>query len=392
MKKLLLATLVSAASIGAAQAADVSVYGRLNVSVDSVKNDLIRDRAITLDSNASRFGVKGGDRLNSLDSERILSVVYGIEWGVGAGGATSNTSTDAGGTTTADLSPRNRFIGLDYSDVGAIKFGRLDTNLKVLQEINPAGGIDIFNDYVNGKLDMAQVLTGENRIDNVISLESAKINLGEKAGGLQVNFMIAPSEKTVAKGTTGILNAANATSTSVYYTNKDVGLYTGFAYDVNMNSTWAAIGASRLTETLRWVGSVDLGKMAGVTGLTVNAQVQKSEVARFVSTATTAAPEETSYLVSAIYKFPESVVDGLSAKLQYQTATTKHVNNSITALDVDIDQLGAGLDYAFTTKTKVYGFVAQRTTANENNPIFAANGVDREYKYVALGLGLDHKF
>ena len=390
MKKLLLATLVSAVSISAVQAADVSVYGRLNVSTDYIKNDLVRNKAFTLDSNASRFGIKGGDRLNSIESERILSVVYGIEWGVGAGGATLNTSTDAGSTTTADLSSRNRFLGLEYSDVGTIRFGRLDTNLKMLQDINPAGGADVFNDYVNGKLDMAQVLTGENRIDNVISLETAKINLG--AGALQVNFMIAPSEKTIATGSTAILAGANPTSTSIYYTNKDVGLYTGFAYDTNMNGTWAAIGASRLSETLRWVGVADLGKMLGATGLTVNAMVQKAEEARFNTTATTAPLEEATYLVSAVYKFPATIVDGLSAKIQYQTATTKHVGNLKTALDVDIDQLGAGVDYAFSSKTKVYGFVAQRTTANKNNPLIALNGVDQDYKYVATGLGLEHKF
>jgi hypothetical protein len=59
---------------------------------------------------------------------------------------------------------------------------------------------------------------------------------------------------------------------------------------------------------------------------------------------------------------------------------------------VKIDQLGADIDYAFSAKTKVYGFVAQRSIKNPNNPVSATNGYDQDYKYTAFGLGMEQKF
>jgi len=404
MKKLLLATLVSAASIAAAHADGPTLYGKINASVDNVNSDLNSKSTTTVDSNASRFGIKGSEKLTDQ-----LSAIYGIEWGVVIDHSSANTSTDvpaSGGTT--DLNARNRFIGLQYDGVGAIKVGRLDTNFKTLQGVNPSTGIDIFDDYVNGNLDMTQTLTGENRDDNVISFESAKFETG--FGALAANFQINPSEKTVAEGSAG-KTGVTATSTSVLFTNKDLGLYTGLAYDTNQTDVWNAtstfnkstiagtkitLASSTLqkssTNAFRWVGSADLGKLAGVDGVTLNALFQQSKQTNLA--AGTVAPKENAYLVSAVYKFPASILDGLSAKVQWQSATTSDLGTGVS--DVKIDQLGADLDYAFSAKTKVYGFVAQRTIKNPNNPdassAFAANGYDKNYKYTAFGVGLEQKF
>jgi predicted porin len=404
MKKLLLATLVSAVSIAAAHADGPTLYGKINASVDSVNSDLNTKSSTTVDSNASRFGIKGSESLND-----NLTAIYGIEWGVVIDHSSANTSTDvpaSGGTT--DLNARNRFIGLQYKDIGALKIGRLDTNFKTLQNINPAQGVDIFDDYVNGNLDMTQTVTGENRIDNVISLESAKFQTG--IGALSANIMIAPSEKTVTEGTTG-KTGSTATSSSVLFTNNDVGVYTGFAYDSNMVDVWNAtstfnkstlvgtkltLASSALskptTNAFRWVGSADLGKLVGAEGLTFNAMAQQSKQTNLASGVQS--PKETAYLVSAIYKFPASILDGLSAKVQWESATTSDLGTNVS--DVKIDQLGADIDYAFSAKTKVYGFVAQRTIKNPNNPdsssVLAANGYDKNYKYAAFGVGIEQKF
>ncbi|GAC1604600.1 MAG: hypothetical protein NVS3B3_00920 [Aquirhabdus sp.] len=212
-----------------------------------------------------------------------------------------------------------------------------------------------------------------------------------------------PSEKSVAAGSTGT-TGVTATSTSVLFTNKDVGLYTGVAYDSNMTDVWNAsstfnpktfakspLSLKNTTNAFRWIGSADLGKMAGVDGVTLNALVQQSKVTNLVGGV---APKETAYLLSAIYKFPASILDGLSAKIQWQSATTKNLGTGVSA--VKIDQLGADLDYAFSAKTKVFGFIAQRSMKNPNNPdagtLLAANGYDKNYKYKVVGLGLEQKF
>ncbi len=399
MKKLLLATLVSAASIAAAHADGPTVYGKINVSVDDIKNDLNTARAVTVDSNASRFGIKGSEKLTD-----NLSAVYGIEWGVVIDHSSANTSTDtpsSGGTT--ELNARNRFIGLQYEGIGAIKVGRLDTNFKTLQGVNPNTGVDIFDDYVNGNLDMTQTLAGENRDDNVISFESAKFETG--FGALAANFQIMPSEKTVPEGTAG-KTGVTATSSSVLFTNKDVGIYTGIAYDSNQTDVWNASNtfyvapkapsttptSSALqkptTNSFRWVGSADLGKLVGADGVTLNALVQQSKATNLASGAL--APKESAYLLSAVYKFPASIADGLSAKLQWQSATTSDLGANLS--DVKIDQIGADVDYAFSAKTKVFGFVAQRTIKNPNNPVSATNGYDQNYKFTAFGVGMEQKF
>lgn len=394
MKKILLTTLISAVSMGFAHADGPTLYGKLNVSVSDINNDLNANRDVSVDSNASRFGIKGSEKLTD-----HLSAIYLIEWGVSIDHSTNNTNTDAAPSgTTTDLTARNRFIGLQYDGIGLLKVGRLDTNVKTLQYINPAQGVDILDDGINGNLDMTQTFAGENRIDNVVSFESAKFDTG--FGALQANFLISPSEKTVQEGATG-KTGATVSSTSVIFTNPKVGIYTGLAYDSNVTSIWNATGTSYnikntaipadskfVSNTFRWVGSADLGKLLGADGVTVNGLVQQSKETNLASGTLT--PKETAYLLSAIYKFPASIADGLSAKLQWQNSTTSDLN--VGASDIKIDQIGADLDYAFSAKTKVYGFVAQRTIKNPNNPSYASNGYDQNYKFTAFGVGMEQKF
>lgn len=373
MKKLLLATLVSALSIGAAQADGPTVYGKLNVSVDSVKDSLIKGNTTKVDSNASRFGIKGNEKLTD-----NLSAIYGIEWEVSVDG---NSGTD--------LNQRNRFIGLQYDGVGALKLGKLDTYLKTSQN-----GIDIFDDLVDGNLDAKKTFAGEDRLNNVIALESAKFNL-DGFGAVQANVLVAPGEKTVKTGATTAKGVNSTVSASGIYTNKDLGLYTALAYTHNAPLTLAAISTYKTAPVLpttatslnivRWVGSVDLTQ-AGVEGVSLNALVQQAKFANedgFVK-----APKETSFLVSGVYKLPASIVEGVSLKAQYQQSTT----DTGAAEDIKIQQFGGVVDYAYSAKTKVYGFYAKRNHKNPNNKVVSTDGKDQDYSYAVLGLGLEQKF
>lgn len=379
MKKLLLATLVSTLSIGAVHAEGPTVYGKINVSVDSIKDDLNKGNVTKVDSNASRFGIKGNEKLT--DS---LSAIYGIEWEVSVDG---NSGTELG--------QRNRFIGLQYDGVGALKLGKLDTYLKTAQN-----GIDIFDDLVDGNLDAKKTFAGEDRLNNVIALESAKFNL-DGFGTLQANLLVAPGEKVKTNPTVTpavVSTDANSTvSASGIYTNKDLGLYTALAYTHNAPVTLAATSTFNPTKTLpataalnivRWVGSVDLTK-AGIEGVSLNALVQQAKGAEDKVFVGGEAPKETSFLVSGVYKFPAAVLDGLSAKLQYQQSNTDFGGVS---KEVKIQQLGGVVDYAYSAKTKVYGFYAKRNLKNPNNPAVSLAGKDQNYAYSVLGLGLEQKF
>jgi predicted porin len=375
MKKLLLATLVSTLSIGAVHAEGPTVYGKINVSVDSIKDDLVNGRTTKVDSNASRFGIKGSEKLTD-----NLSALYGIEWEVSVDG---NSGTDLG--------QRNRFVGLQYDGIGAVKVGKLDTYVKTAQN-----GIDIFDDLVDGNLDAKKTLSGEDRLNNVIAFETAKFNL-DGYGAVQANLLVAPGEKSVAKGSVGATGVNSTVSGSGIYTNKDLGLYTALAFDRNAPQTLAAISTFKTTPVIssnaalniwRWVGSVDLTK-AGVDGVSLNVLVQQAKGADSKVFAGGVAPKETSFLVSGVYKFPASVLDGLSAKVQYQQSNTDFGGSN---KDVKIQQLGADVDYAFSAKTKVYGYYAKRNLKNPNNPAVSTNGKDQNYAYSVLGVGLEQKF
>ena len=76
MKKLLLAATVAAMGVSAAQAAP-TLYGKINLSVDQIQNDdFEKDQDVTeLNSNASRIGVKGEEKLTE-----NVSAVYVAEW------------------------------------------------------------------------------------------------------------------------------------------------------------------------------------------------------------------------------------------------------------------------------------------------------------------------
>ena len=71
MKKVLLAAAIASISLSAAQAAP-TLYGKLNVSVNQVDNiNAAGDNETQINSNASRIGVKGEEKLTD-----NIGVVY----------------------------------------------------------------------------------------------------------------------------------------------------------------------------------------------------------------------------------------------------------------------------------------------------------------------------
>ena len=109
MKKLLLAATVATLVMNAAQAA-TTLYGKLNVTLDNVDNNGFKDESVTkVNSNASRLGVKGEEKLTEK-----LSAVYLAEWEV---------STD--GEKDKDWGMRNRFVGLKSDGIATLKLVNL---------------------------------------------------------------------------------------------------------------------------------------------------------------------------------------------------------------------------------------------------------------------------
>lgn len=143
MKKALLPLVIAAAALPLSALAEVTVYGKANVSLQNA--DEAEESAIELVSNASRIGLKGSEEINS-----SLKAIYQFEY---------QTEVDDGNNGGQTFGQRNIYVGLQGTG-GTIMGGKFDTPVKVLQE-----KVDLFNDLEG---DIAFLLDGETRANNIV--------------------------------------------------------------------------------------------------------------------------------------------------------------------------------------------------------------------------------
>ncbi|MCF6441421.1 porin [Pseudoalteromonas luteoviolacea] len=150
-KSALLLSILSGLSLNAY--ADVDVYGKANLSVQSSDEG---DGSFTeVKSNASRFGFKGSEKLDS-----GLEVIYKLEFQVDVSDADSKGDDD-------NITARNQYVGLK-GKYGEVVIGRNDTAFKLSQ-----GKLDQFNDL---EADIKNIWKGENRLGDSLSFKSASYN------------------------------------------------------------------------------------------------------------------------------------------------------------------------------------------------------------------------
>lgn len=375
MKKLLLAATVAAMGVSAAQAAP-TLYGKINLSVDQIENNsFIKDQDKSeLNSNASRIGVKGEEKLTD-----NVSAVYVAEWEISADGDESDAQT---------FKKRNLFGGLKFENVGTLKAGIFDSYFK-----NAAGKYqDIFNDHT---LDITNMMYGEDRLKNSIGFETDKKMLG----GLQFNILAQQGEDAdtdnAAFGQEGKRDGfGDSISTSLTYENKDVGVALALAGNFGVEGKYNGIGAvsslikaeeiapvalpstKLYSDAIRVTGSYDFSKI-GANGLVLGALYQQAEPTDDIKGFE--GLEEKAWLISSTYKVSNTP---WVVKAQYQTAeTTADVFNG----DITIDQYGIGVDYNLNKQTRFYGVLAQQK--------LDITGVDlEEDNKTVFGLGMEYNF
>lgn len=147
-KKLLATSILATLSTGVM--ADVKVYGKVNLSVQS--SDEGTGSQTELKSNSSRIGFKGGEALSN-----GLTIVYQYEMQVDV--------TDESGEK--NLKSRNQYVGIK-GGFGELLIGRNDTMLKQSQ-----GKFDVFSDYEG---DLKKLWKGENRMGDSLSYKTPKLN------------------------------------------------------------------------------------------------------------------------------------------------------------------------------------------------------------------------
>ncbi|MCX0329848.1 porin [Acinetobacter radioresistens] len=367
MKKLLLAATVATLSLNAAQAAP-TLYGKVNVSVDSYDNG--KDDKIEVNSNASRLGIKGEEKLTDQ-----LSAVYQAEWEI---------DVDGGDDV---FKKRNIFAGLKWAKIGTLRAGIIDTPFK-----DAAGGYrDVFNDYAHA--DIKEMMYGEERVENVISLETDPKLLAGVVFALQAQQ--GESNTETNKYTDGARDSlGDGLSTSLSYANKDYGFEGVIAGNFKSIGDFAAVGLKDIpADAFRLGASFDLGKI-GVPGLYLGAMWQTAEISDYNNikprvvtdgVVTYAGDysnvEEKAWLISATYKLANTP---WTFKAQYQSADTDYAVLAGTAGDSSVDQWGIGADYKLNSQTKLFASAVQREW--DNSP---AKGNADESVY---GLGMEIKF
>lgn len=344
MKKALLPLLI-ASVLPAAAIADVTVYGKANVSFQST--DKSGSQYTEVVSNSSRIGLKGSDAIND-----DLKVIYQFEYQTKVDdGSNSQTCTAASTSTTTapaattkttttctvsgqTFSQRNIYVGLKGSG-GTVMAGMFDTPVKLAQE-----KVDLFNDLIG---DMQEVFQGENRVKNVIQYSTPTFS------NITLNAAYINSEHDVPDGTDGYSLSATYATKPMYFAvayeqnAKLASDRTASQYDVDL---WRAVG--RFT-----IGPVVLGAMYEAYD---NGNVG------------TAAIDEDGFLLSAQY----NITDKWAAKIQTAQSDMKMLGGETTSV---------GVDYKLSKATKLYGFF----TMIEND---AAAKRDDEH----LGVGIELNF
>ncbi len=195
-------TAIALAMTTAAQAEEVQVYGKVNVSLQHVDDEASDSKKWEVKSNASRFGIKGDHEISE-----GLTAFYKLEWQVDV----SDESKEK------NISARNQIVGLK-GGFGTLFTGRHDTPFKKAQN-----KIDLFNDLEG---DIKNLFQGENRMGDLVQYSSPKF------GGVQINAAIMPGEEDGSDAKDN--GIADAMSASITYSKGD--LYLAYAQDWDVKS------------------------------------------------------------------------------------------------------------------------------------------------------------
>lgn len=353
-----------------------TLYGEFDVSVDYLPENNksgVKDRdVVEVNSNSSFIGLKGEEKFSNR-----LSAVYQAEYTLYVDdGQSGDDKSDA-------FVPRNLLVGLKDEQLGTLKVGKIDTPVKQLSSI-----VDTFNNHVDNKADITGIMTGENRIDNVVVYESPAFAVG--AGKIDVKALLASGEASGIAKSKGAAKVAgrglgDAWSASVVYNSKPI--VVGIGYDKAIPSNFAGRGFLNASEpeiaggsifaaanTIRAIGRVNLDG-----GLSLKALYQTSEVEDVEGNAAAAEniDDAQGWLVGAEYTLPNA--PAWTLKAQYSQNSTSYKN---ATADLDAQQVIAAVDYAFNKQVKAYGQAGYLTLEQGKN----------EDKQILVGTGLEFKF
>jgi predicted porin len=358
-----------------------TVYGKINLTLnqyDFEKNDFAPTAAgattfkntgavgnaieldnWSLESNASRFGIKGD--FGIADG---LNAVYKVEYGIDVDNGTNSNGRE--------LTQRNTTGGLQ-GNWGTLLVGKNDTPLKTVQTNSVyQSDVDRFNDLPLA--DTGTYLVGENRADNVIQYASPIL-----LGGLEVNLALIQGEET------GVgVNAINPQNDDTIGSGKSLSVvygkakwYVGVAVDNNVAATDAVRAVGEVTvgpvklgaiyqtaerhETFDVIGPFSTFVNSSVT--TLGAQNGLNPISEWDGVAGSSFKEQKGYVLNALWK----IAGPWSAKVQYGTSTSTPTPTPTLVApavapaqydDVDVKALAAGVDYKLSDAARLFAYYA----------------------------------
>lgn len=347
--KLLPLAIAAAMAAPAVAMADVSVYGKMNVSVDMHDVDPAGDAGDydqwELNSWDSRLGVKGEEKISD-----ALTGFYQAEFLI---------NVDAGGGADDVLGQRNIFVGLK-GNWGAVQLGKFDTPLKLAQ-----GKIDQFGDTPG---DIKGVVNGENRTSDLIQYTTPKF-----ADAIVASIALQPGEDECNEAGEAAAEAADGScsdgiadgmSASVAYDAN--GIYVALAHDSAMASNNPGIASTSLWDNTRLVAMATIGQFELGALYQTGEQSEPAE-----------ADERDGYVVSAGFK-----LDSVN-KLKFQYGATE-LTDGPTDETTDITLAAFGYENALSKQTKLY---VHYVMLEEE-----VDGADEADEETYFQVGVDHKF
>lgn len=332
-KKILSAAIIAALAAPVAAVADTTLYGIVHMSVGAVDesdstNALAGSDNMQVRNHASRLGVKGSEDLGG-----GLKANFMLEWGV---------NPDGDGTG-GGFSRRNQWVGLSGDSWGEFRVGRHDTPLKMAQ-----GKFDQFND-MDG--DIANIIDGEDRLDNVIAYLSPNWS-GFSLAAAGIAGEATKAQEAAGNDKTGL---ADIYSLAAMYSNGP--LFASLGY----NGYDAASNSGDIDTLMRLVATYQFGDLQ-VGGLYTQSEYECSSC------------DHDGWGLSAKYS-----IGAIDLKAQYLDETEE---NGVGAPDTDNELWGLGVDYNFSKRTTAYFAY----TSGESSTA----GATEEGDYTVVGM--IHKF
>ena len=362
-KKLIALALASAFAAPVAMADGVTMYGQVDMSVNSVDTDSkvvgADDRIGGVSSNNSRFGIKGSEDLGG-----ELKGIWQFEQTLQMDG-----DANSSGTSSSFGSLRNTFLGLAGKSWGSVKLGNIDTPYK-----SSTSRLDMFADtYGDYNAIMGSITNGSNAFD--VRQPSSVLYESPSFGGFSFAGMYGFRNEVASNTGNGANNDPQLHSAAISYINGP--LFASLGYEVQ--------------KAVSFTGTSGNDRKAAKLGLGFNfgSLVLNGVYERISSDSALATSERNAWLLGAGY-----TIDKVVLKAQYAKADE---SDSVLGND-GAKYYAVGADYLLSKRTKVYALYtaldndtnAQYTFGNATSDSFLspAGGT----KPSAFSRGVRHSF